>query len=478
MSSPVSSLGIGSGLDITSIVNALVASDTAADTSQITTQTASVKAKLSGVGSLTSALSAFQTALSNLGKTDTPSFAGYTATSSNTSILTTTSDNTAVPGTYNVHVTKVATSSQVASAAFSGGATSAIPTGNLNISQNATAYNLAIPAGATLQSVRDSINADSGLKTAGITANIISDASGAHLVFGSTTTGAGSDITVTSDTGATGLEINGSQPMVPGTVGPPPTAGTGGYLGALAGDADYTVGGLHITGPSNKVTNVGGMTMNLVAAGDSTITVGTNSDGLQKSLQTFIDAYNKVITTLSSLTAPGVVDSKGAVTGSGALAGDSLPRSLIASMRAQLTTVGAGGGLAVLSQLGIGTDETAGTLSLDATKFASAVKDKGLAGQVQTLFTGTNSTNGLLARMGAVLTPYTQAGGILPTRNSSLTQQQSDLATRQTALDIRTTNLTTSLTAKYNAMDLIVGQLKATATSITSFFNSLTAQKG
>lgn len=477
MASPITtSTGLGSGLDIGSIVSALVTSDTIADTTQIKTQKASVTASISGVGSLTQALTAFQTAMTNLGKKDTPSFAGYTATSSNTATLTTTSDNTAVPGTYNVVVNHVATASQVASAAFSGGATSAIPTGTLNISQNGTAHNLAIPAGATLQSVRDSINADSGLKTAGITANIISDASGAHLVFGSTTTGAGSDISVS---GIAGLNIDGTQPMVPGTVGPPPTAGTGGYLGAQAVDADYTVGGLHITGPSNTVTNVGGMTMTLVAAGSSTITVGTNSDGLQKSLQSFIDAYNGVITTLNSLTAPGAVDSKtGAVTGSGAMAGDSLPRTLIASMRAQLTTVGAAGsGLSVLSQLGITTDQTAGTLSLDSTKFASAIKDKGLAGQVQTMFSGTNSTNGLLARMGAVLTPYTQAGGILPTRNSSLTQQQSDLADRQTALDARTQSLTTSLTAKYNAMDTLVGKLKSTASTITSFFNTSSSSK-
>lgn len=37
--------------------------------------------------------------------------------------------------------------------------------------------------------------------------------------------------------------------------------------------------------------------------------------------------------------------------------------------------------------------------------------------------------------------------------------------------------MTATLTAKYNAMDLLVGQLKASATSITSFFDSLNAQK-
>ncbi|MBK5549275.1 flagellar hook protein FliD, partial [Pseudomonas sp. TH03] len=52
-----------------------------------------------------------------------------------------------------------------------------------------------------------------------------------------------------------------------------------------------------------------------------------------------------------------------------------------------------------------------------------------------------------------------------------------DLSNQQSALDLRVSNLTTSLTAKYNAMDLLVGQMKATASSITSFFASLNAQK-
>jgi flagellar hook-associated protein 2 len=51
------------------------------------------------------------------------------------------------------------------------------------------------------------------------------------------------------------------------------------------------------------------------------------------------------------------------------------------------------------------------------------------------------------------------------------------LQTQQAALDLRVTTLTATLTAKYNAMDLIVGQLKASATNITSFFDSLNAQK-
>jgi flagellar hook-associated protein 2 len=51
------------------------------------------------------------------------------------------------------------------------------------------------------------------------------------------------------------------------------------------------------------------------------------------------------------------------------------------------------------------------------------------------------------------------------------------LTNQQSALDLRVSNLTASLTAKYNAMDLLVGQMKATASNITSFFTTLNAQK-
>jgi flagellar hook-associated protein 2 len=127
--------------------------------------------------------------------------------------------------------------------------------------------------------------------------------------------------------------------------------------------------------------------------------------------------------------------------------------------------------------LGITTDQKLGTLNFDSTKFTSAMTTQGLSSQVQTLFTGTNSTNGLLARMGTAIKPYLQTGGILDQRTTSLNKQKSDLTNQQAALDLRVTTMTATLSAKYNAMDLLVGQMKATSTSISSFFSSLNAQK-
>ncbi|MEB0041420.1 MULTISPECIES: flagellar filament capping protein FliD [unclassified Pseudomonas] len=474
MASPITtSTGLGSGLDIGSIVNALVASDTIADTTQIKSQTADVTAKLSGVSQLNSAMATFQTALTALSSPTAPAFTGFSASSSTPATLTTTSDNTAVSGNYVIAVQQLATGSKVASASFSGGATSAIPTGTLNISQNGTSYKVTIPDGSTLQSTRDAIN--TALKGNGITANIVTDANGSRLVLGSTNTGAGSDLSVS---GIAGLEINGTTAM-------DGTSGSAGYVGAVAQNAKFTVDGLAVSSASNTVTPISGISMTLLAGAGatSTVTVATNTSGLQTSLQTFINAYNALTKTLNTLTAPGAIAANGTVGDGGAMANDPLPRSLISSLRSVLVTPGPGSQLSVLSQLGIQTSQADGTLSLDTVKFASAMNDKNLGGQVQALFSGTPNAdgtagaNGMLVRMGKILTPYTQSGGILATRTSTLTAQQSDLTDRQTALNTRTADLTTQLTAKYNAMDLIVGQLKATATSITSFFASLNGSK-
>ena len=165
--------------------------------------------KISAAGSLKVGTDCFPDGAHQPWQHDHPAFAGFTATSGTTSILTATSDNTAVAGTYSVVVNNLATSSKVASASFAGGAASAIPSGTLKISQNGTDYDVAIPANATLQSARDAINSAQGAN--GISANIVTDSTGAsRLVISSNKTGAGSDLKVS---GIAGLVIDGTQPM-------------------------------------------------------------------------------------------------------------------------------------------------------------------------------------------------------------------------------------------------------------------------
>lgn len=468
MASPITSTtGIGSGLNISSIVEALVNSDTAAKQAQITRQTTNNKAYISGVGALKSALAAYQASMAKLNSSTAPAFNAYAATSANENVLKATASNTAVPGTYEVNVSQLATGSKVASRLYTtaeGGAATPIPKGDLTIEQNGKTYTVSIGDGATLQSVRDSIN--DALAVNGISANIINEAGGSRLVLGSTTTGAGSDIKVIG--GTTGIDIDGTKSMA--------TNGSG-YISGLAQDAKLTIDGLEVTSKSNTVKDaISGITLDLVAksadaATTTKVTVGANNDGLKASVQQFVDAYNTMVKAVNALTATSTDADGNTVLGS--LTGDPTTRSLLADIRGELANIGSGDRLTTLSQLGINTQKD-GTLEFNSSKFTAAMNDKKLGSEVQELFTG---TNGVFERMNKAIEPYIKSAGILTSRTNNLNSLQKRLDQQQEDLDRRVELLTASLTKKYIAMDTVVGKLKAQANSITSIFDAITAQQ-
>lgn len=475
MASPIlPGTGLGSGLDTGAIVKALVNADKAAKQGQIDRGTATNSASISGIGTLKSLMAAFSKTLTELGSSSTPQFPGFAATSSDPKVLGAAAGNAAVNGNYVVNIKNLATASKVTSAAFAAGNSSPITAGTMAIKQGTSTYNLEIKAGATLQSVRDSINADASLKSAGVSANIVTDSFGSRLVLGSTTTGAGSDISVS---GIPELAIDGSQ-VVGKDGGPAMTATSAGSIGALAIDANFTIDGMALTSKSNTVDKaVSGMTFTLAAVGTSTVTVASNNDGLKASVQKFVDAYNALANGITALTKPSL-DDDGKPTIPAALTGDALPRSILAAIREPLSQTGTGDKLTVLAQLGITTDQKTGALNFDNTKFTAAMNDKKLGGEVQKMFVGElGSSNGLLNRMQSALKPFSTTGGILDQRTTTLNQTKTKLTNDQAALDRRIETLTAVLSKKYNDMDTLVGKLKATASNITSMFEALTAQQ-
>ncbi len=487
MASPITtSVGIGSGLKIGEIVAGLVAAEKAPKQNQIDKQTASTTASLSGVSQLTSALAAFQKTMDTLNSTTTLAFNGFAASSANEAVVKATAGNTAVGGTYSLNVTKLATPSKVATAALTPAQTSAIPSGTLTITQNGTSstgMKVEIAANSTLEQARDQINTT--LQGKGITANIITDNNGSRLVFSSTTTGVGSDISVSGSSGLEMFNIDGSKLMADTSTSTDANGkpiGGAGAITALAGDAEFSIDGLSMTSSSNKVsTAISGLTFELIApsanpTSNTNITVATNTDGLKASLQSFVDSYNTLAKLVTTLTKGSIttVDGKDVFTPA-SLTGDTTPRGLLATIRDEIARPGKTTGLGSLAQLGIQTQQSDGTLSLNTATFTAALSDKKLGNEIQTLFTG---EGGLLQRITKAVTPYSENGkGVLALKTATLTTAQKRLANDQDALDRRIETLTATLTKKYNAMDLIVGQLKATGSNITSIFEAMNAQK-
>ncbi|MDU9389191.1 flagellar filament capping protein FliD [Pseudomonas japonica] len=467
MASPIlPALGLGSGLDTTAIVKALVNAEKTPKQNQLDRQTKANTASISAIGSLKSALATYKTALEKLGSSTTPQFIAYSATTSDDKTVKATAGATAVNGSYSVIVKELATASKVASQRFAS-SSDAISQGTLVVSQNGTNYNVEIGAGATLQSVRDSINGS--LTAKGITANIINDGTGSRLVLTSTTTGAGSDISVS---GISELAINGTTAM----------SGAGaGFISAKAQDASFSVDGMDLTSKSNKIDNaVSGLTFELVAKSATpttatTVTVGTNNDGLKKSVQGFVDAYNALVNTINGMSqTPKNAD--GTMGTAPALAGDSMVRGMLSALRNELVVPNGNGNgtLKVLSQLGINTVQSTGLLEFDSTKFTAAIDTQKLGGEIQGMFSG---ENGLANRMTKALEPFTATDGLLADRSKILESAKKKLSLQQSNLDARIEAMTTSLTKKYNTMDTLVGRLNAQRDNITSIFDAMSARQ-
>lgn len=207
-------LGIGTGIDIDSIVTALVNAEKAPKTQQLDRLEKATTSRFSALGTLKGSLSGLQTAIQNLNK---PSlFSTRTASSSSSAVLSAKADPAAIAGKYSVQVQQLATSSKVGLQSVPADASTTFSSGKMTISAGSTSIEVDVSAtNNTLAGMRDSINAAG--KDKGISATIVTDASGSRLVLSSTATGAGNDIkvAVTEDGVTSGTVSLASQAFQP-----------------------------------------------------------------------------------------------------------------------------------------------------------------------------------------------------------------------------------------------------------------------
>src|SRR5687767_3488612 len=112
--------GVGSGLDVNSLVAQLVSAEGAPLQQRITRHEVAVTTKGSALGSLKGGLAAFKTALEPL--KSVAAFQTHKAISGDSKIFTATADSSAVQGHYEVEVLRLAKAHQLGSQPFGGGA--------------------------------------------------------------------------------------------------------------------------------------------------------------------------------------------------------------------------------------------------------------------------------------------------------------------------------------------------------------------
>ncbi|MCB2017845.1 MAG: flagellar filament capping protein FliD [Hydrogenophaga sp.] len=453
--STISSPGIGSGIDVQSIVSQLVALDKA-PLNQLQTQANSIKTKISTYGTISSQVSALRDAASKLASVS--GWNAVTATSSNSSAISVTAAAGAPTTSLTMEVSQLARSQSTASSALASG--TALGTGTLTIelgkwtgssfaAGGSTPVNITIGAGEdTLSDIAAKINdAD-----AGVSATVLKDASGERLLLHSKETGEenGFRITATDDDGnhtdAAGL----SRLVYDGTS----TTGTTRTQTAL--NAKAKVNGVDIETASNKLSDsLPGLTLQLsqVTTAPVLIDVTTDTESIRQNVQTFVDAYNSLNSTLATTT-----KYDASTQTAGTLQGDSTAVGLQNAMRAMMRSTTDSNPFTRLSDIGISI-QTGGAMSLDATKFDAALGDLAGLKDLFTVNTGDAVTQGFGRKIQAFADGLLATDGMVSSRKDALQKALDRNGDEQDKVTDRAARNEKRYLEQYNAMDAAVAKL-------------------
>jgi flagellar hook-associated protein 2 len=455
--------GIGSGLQVSEIVNAIVGAETAPFVARSNQKEAEITTDISAVGALKSAIE--NVAQSIAGLADAEDYQQRTASGTD-SFIGLSADKNAQVGSFSVEVNSLAQSQKLMSDAIA--ETEAVGEGDITVEVNGASFNVAVSASDTLSDIRDAIN--NNIDNDSVTATIITDDVGQRLVLTSNETGLANAITTTvndlsdsdndDNSGLSRLAYDSANGI------------TNLSEVTAAQDAQITIDGSVVVTNSNNVFEnvIDGVTVtakktHTVDDDISQISFAANNSNIQAGLNQFVESYNELVTLSKDL-------GRASEAGSGPLAGDSILRGVMGKLRQQLSesfVVGNGQSLS-LNDLGVRADRN-GVLSLDTADLNAAIDDDVSA--VQQFFVGINNSDGFASSLTTLTEFYTDSDGIIQNRIDSRTNQLERLDDDRISFERKMTALEERLFAQYNAMDLLVSNLNATSTYLQTQLDNL-----
>lgn len=429
--------GLYSGLDVNSLVDALVNAERAPVESRLNRNEEAFKVELSAIGQLQSSLESFQSQIDALNSYE--NFSSRAFTVSDQAIITASVTSTAAQGSYTFTVDQLASRHQLASQALADDST--VGTGTASFTVNGETFTVTMPAGDnTLSGLRDAINdADDNQS---IQAVIINDNGQQRLMLNSLESGA--DYSINADfSGLTG-----------GTVS----------LGAFtelqaARNAVVKFGSgasaITITSPDNTLENlVDGVSINLkeISSAPVTLDVSLDKASVKSSVESFVEAWNTLKSTFDGLT-----DYNGV--SAGALNGDAQTRLLESQLRGELSELlGVDGDpFRTLGDLGIKTT-SGGKLMVDSQGF-----DEALNTNFDQLAQVLSGDNGLMTRLEQVLSGYMGADGSIARREDRINESLVDINDDRADLAVRLERTQRYYQQQFLAMENLLASLSGTS---------------
>jgi flagellar hook-associated protein 2 len=406
---------------------------------QLQTQETTLNNQQSELQTVSNDFQALQTALNSI--TSATGSGAYQANVTNSSIASASVSSGVMPGNYQINVVSLGSQTNTLSAdglsTVSDPSTQNIDSGSsYTLTVNGQQYSVSDPGG-TLQGLANAINASG----ADVQATIINvgDSSSPDYRLSIQSTNYSPDTVQLSD-GQTNLLQ---------------TLNTGSYV-------TYQVNGepsTPISSASPDITISPGLTATLQQTGSTTITVSQNASNISSALNSFVSAYNAIVSELAN--------NRGQ--SGGALSGQSIIYDLQSQLSSLASYSSGSGAIASLSDLGITFNED-GTLSFDSSTFASAAAQD----PTQVLsFLGSSTSGFLQAATNTVSSAIDPTTGMLTQSSSSLTQELSDISTQISNDQTQVSNLQQSLTQQMATADATISSLQSQLSEMTSLFTDM-----
>lgn len=361
----ISSLGIGSGVLTSDLVDQLVAAERRPTEVRLDQKTERTEALISAYGMLRSAVTELRLPMRQLGSAE--AMKSFSATSSTGNVDVSIDASKASKGSYSVEVIGLAESQALASTeTFADRDATSVGTGTITLQVGDKTTEITIDSSNdTLQGLANAINESD----TGVSAGVIDTGDGYRLTLSAEETGTSNavKISATEDPGAEGLARFAFDPADP--AGNPSMEQTIG-----AADAVMKINGVEVTRSTNTIENVvDGLTFNLTETGKSTVKVEQDTAAVAERVQAFVDKFNELQKTIADLSSYDSETGQGSI-----LTGDSTVRNIQSQLRQVLTDVIPGlenANVRSLTDVGLGTDWRTGELQFDSQKFQQQLRE-------------------------------------------------------------------------------------------------------
>ncbi|KMT66618.1 flagellar filament capping protein FliD [Catenovulum maritimum] len=492
----VSSIGVGSGLDLSGLVTQLLEAERAPRQARLDSREEELETSISAIATLKSKMEEFKDSVDEL--RNSYDLQGRKAILSHpdlgegeTGPFTAEASNSAVQNEYEITVDQLASGSRITTGDgnFTNGSSSIISTqaGNLTFNIGSDSFIVPVTANMTLSEYRTAVNTAG--EDFGVRASIIETGTsdGTKLVYTSDTTGADNNLSIVNTDDIVELEKISTESSAGSSYAYDEDLVGGDDVTKIritdAQNAQATIDGIVVESETNEFENViENVTFEATAVSSvdasgakqaSTLEIGYDKEGLKNKITDFVDNYNTMLDEIATLTRYGTSE----LEDDGALAGDFMLRGIESGLSSILSSSVSASELGSLFQIGVAfTDK--GKLEVSAVDefgFGSGEEllDEALDDnydEIAALFS--DDDEGIANRLYDYIYEYTTFGGLLPSREQSYKDQKDQLGDDRARFEIQMSDYETLLRKKYINLDLTVSKLQRTGSSLMASLSS------